>query len=143
MKTHRGRQTHEKKKNPQNRLPAFHRRPSPLWKLRHLEQAAGDCLLFTHLSESVGLLRKVCTQHAHTHTCAHTLPPNQTTQSYTHTHICGESPPAAATATVVSWFEMMMILDPSSSGKEDDLNRRSCVCAAAKPRPSLHFLINP
>lgn len=36
-----------------------------------------------------------------------------------------------------------MILDSSSSVEEDDLNRGSSACAAAKPRPSLHFLINP
>lgn len=91
-----------------NWIPAFYcRRPAGGFvtlKGRRL------CLLFTHLSQSVGLLHKVCTQHAHTHTHTHNtlslskLPVN--TQSYRHTRICGESPPAA-TATVMivlKWF---------------------------------------
>lgn len=81
MKTHRGTQMHTKKNIPQNRLSAFHRGPSPR-KLRHLEKAAGNCLLFTHLSESVGLLRKVCTQHAHTRAHA----PSKPNHTIIHTH---------------------------------------------------------
>lgn len=112
------------------------------------------CLLFTHLNESVGLLHKVCTQHTRTHIHTHALSKLNhaiiQTRSYLYLCICVSVSVVKVhqhqqqpSWVVMKWFCMMMILDPSSFGKEDGPNRGSSVCAATKPRLTLLFLINP